>query len=659
MKSKLWMLAAILSCGFLLTSCKDVAGTDDNPVNPEPATPTNIVEQTDFSSYIDMNTYAGDDFYRYAVGKWLTENPLGDKSANGTLAQQSNNTNDFLASLATSTDEVISRLRNDFNVSSVTSDLAIVKEKVNYINSITSIEDMYKAMGQMMLAGYHAPFFFTSVAYERTVSPFFALPENSSFYDLDDESMKKYGGMTDAEVKKTEELIDSWEKLLVDKELIAGKSGRIPRHILESRLVKFNFTLTRAGGSNPLLSIFTSMGFKEDDAKAMVYDEYEHINTFLAKLTLDQLKLFNIYMVLNRDLNYIPQEETDTFKNLLTHLIETKYGPLSVLVSEIYNKTIPAANRTAATAMASEFRKTFKDRINKLTWMSDATKAKAIEKLENMDINIGWPDDESKRADWTVKVPAVVTEGKSSFYTDVLDIFIQQAKIAIKKINSESKEDLFYADEVNSSSFESNAFYSQVNNAVYILSSNLVPPIFDPGRSDAINYSVLGASTIGHEITHGFDPGGKNYDKTGKETPWMTAADALAFDALSNKIIARFNTLSIGDIYKCDGKKTVTENTADLGGLYIGYDAFMNLLDKKGVTGAERDRQGREFFRGFAYAWMGNLSEKKIKSYAKDPHSPHALRVNGNVYLMDEFYRLFNISSGNMYLAPADRLVIW
>lgn len=202
MKSKLSMLAAILSCGFLLTSCKDVAGTDDNPVNPEPATPTNIVEQTDFSSYIDMNTYAGDDFYRYAVGKWLAENPLGDKSANGTLAQQSNNTNDFLASLATSTDEVISRLRNDFNVSSVTSDLAIVKEKVNYINSITSIEDMYKAMGQMMLAGYHAPFFFTSVAYERTVSPFFALPENSSFYDLDDESMKKYGGMTDAEVKK-------------------------------------------------------------------------------------------------------------------------------------------------------------------------------------------------------------------------------------------------------------------------------------------------------------------------------------------------------------------------------------------------------------------------------------------------------------------------
>jgi putative endopeptidase len=105
--------------------------------------------------------------------------------------------------------------------------------------------------------------------------------------------------------------------------------------------------------------------------------------------------------------------------------------------------------------------------------------------------------------------------------------------------------------------------------------------------------------------------------------------------------------------------KTVGENTADLGGLYIGYDAFMRLLAKKGVTGDELDRQGREFFRAFAYAWMGNHSSQSIEVFETDFHAYDPVRVNGNVYLVDEFYRLFNIKSGKRYLAPADRIEIW
>jgi putative endopeptidase len=159
-------------------------------------------------------------------------------------------------------------------------------------------------------------------------------------------------------------------------------------------------------------------------------------------------------------------------------------------------------------------------------------------------------------------------------------------------------------------------------------------------------------------MTHGFDPDGKQFNKVGKEEEWMVPADSKAFDALTEKMIAHFNKQTFGD-YKCNGKLTVGENTADLGGLYIGYDAFMKLLAKKGVTGDELDRQGREFFRAFAYTWMGNLGTEYIQLINNDVHALDPVRVNGNVYLMDEFYRLFNIKSGKRYLAPADRIEIW
>ena len=109
----------------------------------------------------------------------------------------------------------------------------------------------------------------------------------------------------------------------------------------------------------------------------------------------------------------------------------------------------------------------------------------------------------------------------------------------------------------------------------------------------------------------------------------------------------------------CNGEATLAENIADLGGLYICYDAFVKKMKASGISGDELDRQGREYFRGFAYGWMENMSENAIEDYKQDNHAANCLRVNGNVYLMDEFYRLFNIKDGKMYLTPKDRIEIW
>ena len=179
---KLWMMAAILTSGLSLSSCQDwVTSNDDNPVNPETGEPTNIVENSDFSSYMDVNTYAGDDFYQHAIGKWLAEHPLKFlETENGTNSEQSEQTEAFKSSLKTMTDdEVIKRLKDDYNISTKASDLEILKGKVAAINAVTSTTDMYKKMGQLMLEGYLTPFYFTCMPYQRVVSPYLALPSNT------------------------------------------------------------------------------------------------------------------------------------------------------------------------------------------------------------------------------------------------------------------------------------------------------------------------------------------------------------------------------------------------------------------------------------------------------------------------------------------------
>ena len=223
----------------------------------------------------------------------------------------------------------------------------------------------------------------------------------------------------------------------------------------------------------------------------------------------------------------------------------------------------------------------------------------------------------------------------------------------------EGDADLFYAQEWFDQSYKPNARYMEVNNSMYILGINLIEPIFDLQMCDALKYSVIGATTIGHEITHGFDNEGSLYNKIGKKEEWWTPADKQNFAKLQDAMVKNFNSLYYADNVYCDGEATLVENIADLGGLNIAYDAFVKKMKATGISGDELDRQGREFFRAYAYYYMENMSAEEIESYKQDEHAPFCLRVNGNVYLMDEFYRLFNIKDGKMYLAPKDRIEIW
>lgn len=612
------------------------------------------------------NVYAGDNFYEYAVGRWLDQNPLKPgQYNNGTMAAQVDVYENFLKALSgkdygvkTGTDEVITALNDDYSAKEYADDKALLMAKIDKIDKAATKDALYEQMGLLVKEGYQMPFEYVCMPVERRVTPVLEFPDKIKHLSASDKDLIEFANMTAEEAAKTMKEAEEWKKFLVDKKL-SNKDNSDNRQ-REMRLKKVNLRSgTRAAGKAPLLAILKAAGI-DTSGNLLAGEKFESLGNYLDLSTLEQLKMLCKYLLVNRDYEFIPSDPNNKQRvwevnNVLTALFKYTFSPISVNASAVFNQSIPAANREAAVKMAEEIRASFKERINNRQWLSAATKTKAIEKLEAMTFNIGWPANDSGRKNWLVKVP----KDRKSLYQDILDLFCQRTALVDQMKGKEGDADLFYAQEWFDQSYKPNARYMEVNNSMYILGINLIEPIFDLQMCDALKYSVIGATTIGHEITHGFDNEGSLYNKIGKKEEWWTPADKQNFAKLQDAMVKNFNSLYYADNVYCDGKATLPENIADLGGLYICYDAFVKKMKASGISGDELDRQGREYFRGFAYGWMENMSENAIEDYKKDEHSANLLRVNGNVYLMDEFYRLFNIKDGKMYLAPKDRIEIW
>ena len=656
-------MAAILTCSLVMTSCLDEQL--DNPSGGSSES-GNIIEPSVFADLMYPDIYVGDNFYEYAVGRWLDQNPLKPgQYNNGTMAAQEDVYENFLKALSgkdygvkTGTDEVITALNDDYSAKEYADDKALLMAKIDKIDKAATKDALYEQMGLLVKEGYQMPFEYICMPVERRVTPVLEFPDKIKHLSASDKELIEFANMTAEEAAKTMKEAEEWKKFLVDKKL-SNKDNSDNRQ-REMRLKKVNLRSgTRAAGKAPLLAILKAAGI-DTSGNLLAGEKFESLGNYLDLSTLEQLKMLCKYLLVNRDYEFIPSDPNNKQRvwevnNVLTALFKYTFSPISVNASAVFNQSIPAANREAAVKMAEEIRASFKERINNRQWLSAATKTKAIEKLEAMTFNIGWPANDSGRKNWMMKVP----KERKSLYQDILDLFCQRTALVDQMKGKEGDADLFYAQEWFDQSYKPNARYMEVNNSMYILGINLIEPIFDLQMCDALKYSVIGASTIGHEITHGFDSEGSLYNKIGKKEEWWTPADKQNFAKLQDAMVKNFNSLYYADNVYCDGKATLPENIADLGGLYICYDAFVKKMKASGISGDELDRQGREYFRGFAYGWMENMSENAIEDYKKDEHSANLLRVNGNVYLMDEFYRLFNIKDGKMYLAPKDRIEIW
>ncbi|MBR5331937.1 MAG: M13 family metallopeptidase [Muribaculaceae bacterium] len=322
---------------------------------------------------------------------------------------------------------------------------------------------------------------------------------------------------------------------------------------------------------------------------------------------------------------------------------------LGEAVGQLYvEKYFPQSSKDKMLELVENLKLALGQHIDNLTWMSDITKAKAHEKLSTFTVKIGFPD---KWRDY------------SNLTIDPSKSYWENVKAAIKHNVDFSLAD--YGKPVDKSRWYMppqtvNAYYSPLSNEICFPAGILQAPFFDPKADDAINYGAIGV-VIGHEMIHGFDDQGRQFDKDGNLKDWWTAEDAEAFNKLADILVAQFDSIIVlGDTH-ANGRFTLGENIADQGGLRVAYTAYQNSLKDKERVDIDGFTPEQRFYLAYANVWAGNIRDEEILSRTKtDPHSLGRWRVNGTLPNLEEFFKAFDVKEGDKMFRPAsERVVIW
>ncbi|MDE5997734.1 MAG: M13 family metallopeptidase, partial [Muribaculaceae bacterium] len=286
--------------------------------------------------------------------------------------------------------------------------------------------------------------------------------------------------------------------------------------------------------------------------------------------------------------------------------------------------------------------------IKDLSWMSDETKEKALDKLSTFTVKIGYPD---KWKDYS----EIQIDPKKSYLENVLEASKWYVKDNYAKMNKPvDKEEWHMTPQTV------NAYYNPTTNEICFPAAILQPPYFDPTADDALNYGAIGV-VIGHEMTHGFDDSGRQFDKNGNLAEWWTPEDAERFKTLADKLVDQFDAIEVAPGIHANGRYTLGENIADQGGLRIGLTAYLDSQENKEMKDIDGLSPLQRFYIAYANVWAGNIREEEIKLRTKtDPHSIEKLRTNATLKNIDEFFDAFEIKEGDsMWQPEEERIVIW
>lgn len=320
--------------------------------------------------------------------------------------------------------------------------------------------------------------------------------------------------------------------------------------------------------------------------------------------------------------------------------------PLGQLyVKEFFNETA----KKRYSDLVEAIRDAYKERIKKLTWMSDSTKQKALVKLASMKKKVGYPD---KWKDFSA-----MQIGTESYIQNVINANKWWYDFYINKLGKPVDR-----DEWDMTPQTYNAYYNPSNNEIVLAAAQFIVPGYkDDELDDALVYGYAAASTIGHEITHGFDDEGRQFDEKGNLVNWWTKKDEDEFNKRSAVMIKQFDDFEPLPGYHINGKASLGENIADLGGIVIGIDAFKKSEAYKKNELISGLNPMQRFFLGYSLGWLSHQKEEQLRSrLLTDVHSPAKYRVNGPFVDVDDFYTTFNIKpSDAMYRPDSLRVKIW
>lgn len=331
-------------------------------------------------------------------------------------------------------------------------------------------------------------------------------------------------------------------------------------------------------------------------------------------------------------------------------VVDQTNSALGELIGQVYvEEYLPKGTKEKLQQIGNDIKTVYAERIKNLDWMSPATKEKALVKLNGMVMKVGYPDQWKDLSNMQIN--------RDSYVRNVIAANRWEMLYMTNKFGKpvDRNEWQMYPQTYN-------AYYNPSNNEIVVPGSNIIVPGYERVMADdAILYSIIGGSTFGHEITHGFDDQGAKYDVNGNLENWWTTEDSTRFFAKTRMVVDQFNQYVVVDSLKINGEMTLGENIADIGGIMIGYEAFKKtkqFKDQKSIAGLNPDKR---FFLGYALAWMINTRPESLTEQVKsDVHSPAKFRVVGPLANMKEFHRTFGVKPGDAMYRPDSLIVnIW
>lgn len=387
------------------------------------------------------------------------------------------------------------------------------------------------------------------------------------------------------------------------------------------------------------------------------------LNKILEKTDMEVIKAYLAVGYINGASNYLSSAFVDAnfhfYGRILSgreeqrprwkRVVGSVDGSLGEAVGQMYvEKYFPAEAKERMLKLVTNLQEALRERIEQNTWMTDSTKQKSYEKLDAFIVKVGYPDAWRDYSDLQVE--------KDSYFANIQRASRFETAYQLSKIGTpvDPTEWLMTPQTVN-------AYYNPTTNEICFPAGILQVPFFDMNADDAVNYGAIGV-VIGHEMTHGFDDQGRNYDKQGNLNNWWQDSDATNFKERTDVLVNYFNNVEVLPGTCANGTFTLGENIADNGGLNISYVALQKAKEqgniKENMDGFTADQR---FFIAYAGVWAGNIREAEMLRRTKeDPHSLGKWRVNATLPHVDAFYKTYDVKEGDkMYLAPKDRAKIW
>lgn len=411
-------------------------------------------------------------------------------------------------------------------------------------------------------------------------------------------------------------------------------------------------------------SVFNSLNLNNIDTVIITQPKaLKQVNDLMPKLSLQEVKDYLVFNYISSASSYLSNDFTEAnfemysktlqgtkeMQPLWKRALNVPNGILGEAVGELYvAKYFANGSKEKMLKIVNNLKIALGEHIATLPWMSETTKINALVKLNSFTVKIGYPD---KWKDYS----GITVDVNKSYWENVKNAIIFKSKEEYAKCGKQVDRDEWFMTPQTV-----NAYYNPTTNEICFPAGILQPPFFDVNADDASNYGAIGV-VIGHEMTHGFDDQGRNFDQNGNMKDWWTEEDANRFKELTSILVKQYDSIIVLGDEHANGKFTLGENIADHGGLRVSYTAFKKTQQGRSEEKTDGFTPDQRFFLSYAGVWAGNIRDAEILRRTKtDPHSLGRWRVNAALKNIEPFFKAFNIKEGDpMFLAPAERVTIW